>query len=237
LSKLYIIGAGCSRNYSDGVTDVPDLVSPLDSDFFKMAKKVIVHKGLGDDLRGPIDYLLFDLYEMYGFPSELDPVEPPTVTNEKYLAIFDDPRLGLENVMTMLSLKSDIFMKPWLMFGYRERGNNGFNLLGALVELVAVTIAEALRGPSCRKHQRLADLMGPSDIVFSYNYDILMDNALRESQKLTDKGYLLDFYLVFNDVTWEEPESNDSQISIFKLHGSMNWIRCSRQYLAVTKLE
>ncbi len=222
-----MIGAGCSRNYSEGITDVPDLVSPLDFDFFKMAKKVIAHKGLETDLSFSVDYLLWDLCEMYGFPLERAPDEFPNVKNEKYLALFDDPRLGLENVMTVLSLKSDIFMKPLLMFGYHEQGDSRHDQLGALVELVAVTITEALRGPTCNKHRKLANLMNPGDIVFSYNYDILMDNALRECRKLTDKGYLLDFYRVSNNAEWEEPQTDASQISILKLHGSMNWIRCS----------
>jgi NAD-dependent SIR2 family protein deacetylase len=118
-------------------------------------------------------------------------------------------------------------MKPRPTFGYHERGDSRYDQLGALVELVAVTITEALRGPVCSKHRKLADLMKHGDIVFSYNYDILMDSALRGCQKLTDKGYLLDFYRVYNDAGWEEPQKEASPISILKLHGSMNWIRCS----------
>jgi len=229
LHTLYIVGAGCSKNYSDGETDVPGLESPLDSDFFKMAKKVISNKGVEPELEDSLNLFLDRLYEIYESPPPFERTEPFSIRNGHDLAIFDDDRLSLESIMTMLNLESDIFTKPWSMFGYDEGGNGSLNdlALGGLVELIAVTIAEALRGQPCSKHRRLADLMQANDIVFSYNYDILMDNALRQCKKLTDKGYLLDFFKVFNGIDWEEPENGISEVTILKLHGSLNWIRCS----------
>ena len=39
--KTYLLGAGCSRNYAEGVTKIQGLLPPLDKDFFRMAKKVM----------------------------------------------------------------------------------------------------------------------------------------------------------------------------------------------------
>ena len=44
MPTLYILGAGCSRNYSQSATEISGLLSPLDKDFFLMAKRLLIHK-------------------------------------------------------------------------------------------------------------------------------------------------------------------------------------------------
>lgn len=228
MSKLYILGAGCSRNYTEGTTNIPGLASPLDNDFFKMAKRVITNRTLDLLLSQSIDGLVRDLCRMYGCNPEEHPGEHRATSDEKYLAVFDNPYLSLENVMTTLSLESDLFLKPFYLYGYPMASMfHSSTRLAPLVELIAITIAEALRGPICKKHKELAEGMQPGDVIFSYNYDILMDNALRALDKLTDNGYMLSFRGVFNNIEWTKSEERDSPVSILKLHGSLNWIRCS----------
>lgn len=220
MTKLYIIGAGCSENYSQGTTDIPGLSSPLDKDFFQMAKKFIQYKGTDNGalcrFRDDIDHLIEDLCEMYAcYP-------------KNKIDVLDDNRLSLESVMTAFSLRMEIFDRILYTYGYPDqRMSVAPRRLYTLIELVARTFSEALKGPVCEKHLKLAKLMVPGDIVFSYNYDILMDNALRETGKLTDTGYFLSFYRVFDNTRWTRPDDNDSQVSILKLHGSLNWLRCS----------
>lgn len=64
--KLYILGAGCSRNYSQGETEINGLKSPLDDDFFKMAKKVIFNKQMDRLFWLRLENFLQDLTRLYG---------------------------------------------------------------------------------------------------------------------------------------------------------------------------
>jgi NAD-dependent SIR2 family protein deacetylase len=69
--------------------------------------------------------------------------------------------------------------------------------------------------------------MESGDVVFSYNYDLLIDNALRQKRKLTDDGYKLTFHRVYDEGEWLSPDVQRSSIKLLKLHGSLNWIRCT----------
>jgi len=200
-----------------------------------MAKKVILHGLIDPDLMPMIDLLIDDLRRLYGYePSDLDTVlflenekrigQP---VYERFIKVLDDKRLSLEKVMTQLSLEREIFLRlpPFLGFGENEKDNKS-DLLAPLVELIAVTISKALEGPPCLKHSKLANSMERGDTVISFNYDILMDNALRNSNKLTDSGYFLPLQRVSDNGYWRRPEGTTSDVSLLKLHGSMNWLHC-----------
>lgn len=227
MSKLYLIGAGCSRNYAEGTMRIPELVSPLDKDFFVMAKKVILHREMDPTLTMILDSLIFELSRLYGYLPRETNVNYPTPLNEKDLGVLDDPRLGLESVMTAISLETELFMKPPCFFGHREPNVFPSTQLAPLIELIAVTISEALSGPPCSKHRKLAESLVAGDVVISYNYDMLMDNALRICGKLSDSGYLLPFQKVSSGRIWERPDEKASEITLLKLHGSLNWMRCT----------
>jgi len=68
--------------------------------------------------------------------------------------------------------------------------------------------------------------MKRGDVVLSLNYDILIDNALFNLGRTTDSGYRMNFFKVNQDGEWMRPSLDSSEISLFKLHGSLNWIRC-----------
>lgn len=146
------------------------------------------------------------------------------------MRVLDDERLSLEKVMTQLSLEWEIFVKIPPFFGYQQSGNAvGFagSSLAPLIELVAVTMSKALEGPPCSRHQRLAGSLKKGDIVISFNYDILMDNALRHSGMLTDSGYMVPFQQINDGQQWIRSDNAPSSVLLFKLHGSMNWLHCS----------
>lgn len=203
------------------------MVSPLDKDFFVMAKKVILHGEIDLTLAMMLDSLIFNLSRLYGHvPREID-VYHPSRLDEEGLRVLDDPHLGLESVMTALSIEAGLFMKPPCFLGHREPNQFPSTQLAPLIELVAVTISEALSGPPCSKHRKLAESLEARDIVISYNYDMLMDNALRNCGKLSDSGYILPFQKVSSGGIWERPEEKASDITLLKLHGSLNWMRCT----------
>lgn len=225
MAKLYIVGAGCSRNYTQGLTDIPDLKSPLDRDFFKMAKRLLKHKSMDLKFRERFNYLLKDLIQMFGEGSSNVQTR---LNSEEKLSILDSPKLGLEKVMTEFFIKKELFERPTYQYGWQGAGGSiGSKRLYTFVELIARTFEEALRGPICEKHLALAERMTRGDFVFSYNYDLLMDNALRRKGRLTDEGYGLTFNRVYDASQWLGPEIDESEVRLLKLHGSLNWIRCS----------
>jgi len=96
--------------------------------------------------------------------------------------------------MTQLILENEIFQRMPPFNGYYQGNTKSIDFDDspfALIELIALTIAKALQGPVCSEHIKLANSLSNGDIVISFNYDILMDNALRASKKLTDSGSTL----------------------------------------------
>lgn len=228
--KLLIIGAGCSRNYSKGTSNIQGLESPLDSNFFKMAKKVILNSRLESNLAMLIEGLVHNLHRLYGYEALEVKNWINTADASEFLAVFDDDRLGLEKVMTQLIFENEIFQRMPPLDGYYQAENRTVSVDDspkALIELVALTISKALEGPVCSEHTKLANSMSQGDAVISFNYDILMDNALRETERLTDCGYLVPFHGVLDGREQRKTDDSPSDVAMLKLHGSLNWLHCS----------
>jgi NAD-dependent SIR2 family protein deacetylase len=215
MSTLWILGAGCSRNYALGTSPVEGLLPPLNNDFFVMAKKVLdfYPKLIWYNMGGidGLDHLIEDLQSVYGYKKD-----------ESDLSVFVDPRLTLERVMNHFYLRNKLM-------GYEA----GFKLpeaesrrTRALGELLAATLTESLKGPPCDKHASLARLIQKGDTVISMNYDLLMDNALYNIGKLTDAGYNVRFDRAFAGGHWIRPDDGPSGVDLLKLHGSLNWLKC-----------
>lgn len=212
--KTFILGAGCSRNYSEGVTQISGLKPPLDRDFFKMAKKVITSNP-GYSWIYSIDHLTRDIESFYG------------VKYDNELEVLDDSRLSLETVFTLFQMRDALFESNFTQFGVNRSLGTSERRISMLIQLIAMTIDEALRGPICRKHQRLSQLLEKNDYVINFNYDILMDLALRKNETFNDQSYLLNFHKIYDGEEWVTPEQSLPDIKMAKLHGSLNWLRCS----------
>jgi hypothetical protein len=211
MPNLYILGAGCSVNYSESTHRIPGLKSPLNADFFRMARLVIENSGMKSDtlFMEEIDVLIRTIAPLYGLKGDL--------------SLFDDPALNLEDAMTLLDIEFRLFSP----LAAQRLEQNESRQLRALKDLLARTLDYALMGPPCSKHRSLAKRMKRDDVVLSLNYDILIDNALFNLGKVTDSGYGMDFFRVNQDGEWVNPSLVRSEVSLLKLHGSLNWIRCS----------
>lgn len=188
---LYIIGAGCSTNYDQSKSPVLGLIPPVNNDFFKMAKKVIDFYDL-NNMWGPInglDHLIADINRLYGY-ERIDNLGYET-------QVLNDDRLKLEDVMTFYDLKFSILDRD-ILGDYSSRDHR----TRPLNNLLAFTICEALAGPVCNKHLLLANIMQKDDVVWSFNYDLLMDNALYYKGMLTDSGYKIRFDYIFAEGNW-----------------------------------
>jgi hypothetical protein len=228
--KLLILGAGCSRNYSQGTSNITGLESPLDSNFFKMAKKVLLNSRLESDLAILIEGLVHNLHRLYGYEAFEIKNWINTSDASRFLEVLEDDRLSLEKVMTQLIFENEIFQRMPPLDGYYQGENRTIDVDSspkALIELIALTISKALEGPVCSEHIRLANSLSQGDVVISFNYDLLMDNALRETKKLTDCGYLVPFRSVLDGQGSRRMEDTPSDITLIKLHGSLNWLHCS----------
>jgi len=208
---LYILGAGCSRNYSQSSHRIRGLKSPLNRDFFKMARLVIENTGMKSDplFMEEINLLIKKVAPLYG-------------SSDSGLSFFNNPSLNLEDVMTLL----DIDFKLFSPIASPQREQRESRQLRALKDLLARTLDYALMGPPCGKHRALAKKMQKGDVVLNFNYDILLDNALFNLGKVTDSGYMMNFFRVNQDDLWESPIEEPSDVTLFKLHGSLNWVRC-----------
>lgn len=210
MANLYILGAGCSRNYSQSTHGIQGLECPLDSDFFTMARLVIENSGMKSDelFMEEIDAMVKTIAPLYGGKIGLN--------------FFDDEAPRLEDAMTLLDIDSRLFSSP----PSQKDGQNESRQMRALKDLLARTLDYALMGPACTKHRLLAKKMRRGDVVLSLNYDILIDNALYNLGKATDSSYGMNFYQVNQDGQWVGPISEQSEVSLLKLHGSLNWVRC-----------
>ena len=132
--------------------------------------------------------------------------------------------LSLEDVMSLLDVNFRLFSTPSPQRLERHESSQ----LRILKDLITRTLDYALVGPSCKKHQDLASRMGQDDVVLSMNYDMLIDNALYAAGKTNDASYHMNFFKVnFGVDKWKKPGSRNSNVSLLKLHGSLNWVRCS----------
>ena len=211
LPNLYVLGAGCSKNYSQSTRGIRGLESPKNDDFFRMAHLVIENTGMKSDpsFMEQIHLLVKTIAPLYGEKSDL------SLFSKRNL-------LRLEEVMTLL----DIDFRLFSPLTAQRLGHNESAQMRTLKDLLARTLEYALEGPPCRKHSALAKRMGAGDVVVSLNYDILIDNALSSLGKITDSGYGMNFFKVNQDGEWIGPSQEYSEVSLLKLHGSLNWIKC-----------
>jgi hypothetical protein len=98
-----------------------------------------------------------------------------------------------------------------------------------LMLILCGSILCAIRGLSCEFHEALARWLNAGDMVMSFNYDLLIDRALRKrSDWFPNDGYGLTFFRLGRrsgqDVEWRQPLLTRSAVTLLKLHGSMNWL-------------
>lgn len=142
--------------------------------------------------------------------------------NRQDLDFLENHEITFEDVMTLLDINDKLFTP----FASPQTRMTESRELRAVKELLVRTLDYALMGPPCIKHNNLAQKMRSGDIVLSFNYDILIDNALFHLGKMTDYGYRMNFSKVNLDGRWLTPKETHSEITLLKLHGSLNWVRC-----------
>jgi DNA-directed RNA polymerase subunit RPC12/RpoP len=207
--NLYILGAGCSKNYSQSDNNFQGIECPINDNFFKIARVVCERTGESDPFfMEDIHFLIRTLSPLYGEHTD-------------DLSFFSRDELRLEEVMTLLDTEYKLYSR----FN-SGLGSNESRQIRILKDLLARTLDYSLTGPTCKTHLKLAEKIQPQDLVISFNYDLLIDDALFALGKVTDQCYGLNFFRVNRNGKWGTPRSEPSQINLLKLHGSLNWVKC-----------
>jgi hypothetical protein len=202
LRTLFLIGAGCSRNYPEADHGIVGLESPLNRDFFDKAKLVIDHDRL-DATR--LRSLFRDLHQLYGLHLRNPDLGASSLDN-------------LEAVMTHLNMKRQLFDS--------RRYHPEPTSEEVLKELIAYVIIRAQSGPVSTTHRALARKFAPGDTIVDFNYDLLLENAMAAEGRFDEAGYCLPFYQVVTPDGVRAMEHDQAKMQVLKLHGSLNWGRC-----------
>lgn len=204
--RVVILGAGATlgSDFAEGATVRP----PLNTDFFTQLQRTSgKHAALVKSVVG-------DVVELFGSNFSL--------TLEDYFSqlesMIDATRFVTKGVAKQEGAK------------FRAKRDR---LMSALSAVLEASTDDAIRKEAgCSRHRTLVDALRSRDTVISFNYDCVMDDALRRAgiRKWTARyGYAFpqpSRVAGDGDIYWscDEPApSAGDTIHLLKLHGSLNW--------------
>ncbi len=211
---VVILGAGASRDEASGKRRA--VMPPLDADFFEQVQAL-------EELTPSALRVLEVARELFG--------PEPAVTMEQFFTQIEF-FAELSQIGLPIGSQADLDREPGIK--YRDARKD---FVTALVDVLheAGVAQETSSGfpPDSDLHQRLAVVLRPLDAIITFNYDTLVDYALREKQaeKWTlllpvggDSEYwrLAKHRMACNSTSLgaEYPPA----IHVHKMHGSINWM-------------
>ncbi len=138
----------------------------------------------------------------------------------------ENPQIFLRNNIDIEELYSEIEANLKLHTGKLSPDRTfAFKSYTQLVFIFSSVINEIQNGPRSKTHSELAKRLTSQDVVITFNWDTLMDRALRhETDWTTDEGYGFTPKSIYRD-TWAAPVQSKKQMpKLIKLHGSVNWL-------------
>lgn len=209
MSTVYILGAGASAGYEGSFLGER---SPVASNFFEVASRVSkIHYCAGRDFED--QHMIYNNFEAF--------IKRYYAASIEQLSAID---LDMEDILTLLDIEIERC----------DKTKDLLNLLAArkdFLSLMALTFEKVLYGESCPYHARLASLLKPGDYIISFNYDLLIDNALYENCPIwfIDDGYGLPCYRIIEKNSFRSANvNNNSEVMLLKMHGSFNWMICKK---------
>jgi hypothetical protein len=195
-----ILGAGASRG-SSFADATRQVLPPLDADFFEQAQRIDEAEFKGAG-KEVIDFVR----------DEYGATQMPTLET-----LFTQAQ-GYEQFVRQFYSKPG--PKP---VRYKKQ-------LGYLLELIPRVFKAALADQECTWHDRIAYAMRKGDTIISFNYDVLIDEALtRLAQGIwkADPGYGIS--IADGAAGWSAPRSpgafpRKEYLRLLKPHGSLNWL-------------
>ncbi len=116
--------------------------------------------------------------------------------------------------------------------GYSDEKIN--KIRDGLVFLIAKVLDESLKN-KVSHHANLAERLRTENKLdktafVSLNYDIVIDNVFINQYGYEYIDYGIDFINYFNKTMDDINSSDKSSILLLKIHGSLNWLYCSKRY-------
>lgn len=211
-----VVGAGATRGAQfieeppkDG--SPPACLPPLNTDFFTQLQRISTVKH-----QTAIDGVLRDVVNLYGPNFSL--------TLEEYFT-------QLEAMLSTVSL-ANTTPQDFTEAKLQAMRSRLLDALSAVLEESAdvVKLKSRARIHPCEYHRQLVEALRPRDTIVTFNYDCVMDHALRTygSPKWSAQyGYgFPDPQRVAGHEPWSAdaaPTQINRSINLLKLHGSLNW--------------
>jgi polyhydroxyalkanoate synthesis regulator phasin len=194
-----ILGAGASRGASFADA-TRQVLPPLDADFFQQAQRLDEQTFI-TTVREVIDFVR----------DEYGPTRQPT----------------LETVFTQLQGYQQFLQQFSVRPGRRPETYK--RQLGYLLGLIPLVFRAAFNEQRCLWHERIAYALRKGDAVVSFNYDTVIDDALRRWSDgiwLADRGY--GFKIKEGTAEWSAgrtpgPLPQKQYLRLLKPHGSLHW--------------
>lgn len=203
--RVIVLGAGASRGASTSADRVVE--PPLNADFFTQVQRITTPKHLKN-----VRQVMQDVVELFGPNFSL--------TMEEYFT-------QLESFATMSALApvGDRALSPSEIRAKRDRL---MSVLAAVLE--ESTDVSKKDSPVCEHHSALIGRLDPRDTIISFNYDCVVDHALRRTARerwSAMYGYSLPKpNRLVGAEHWDAahpPVGSNNTINLLKLHGSLNW--------------
>jgi SIR2-like protein len=198
-----ILGAGATRGASCFKKNW--VSAPLDADFFQQVQKLCAI-----DDSGTLGELLEFARDEFG--EELD------ISMEKFFTQIE----SLDNFHETLKISRGPRVKRYgrVLTEFTAAVATVFDLLQGLTPTKLAT---------CKYHEALARTLYSGDSILSFNYDCIIDNALRSAAGKRWNAQTSYGYAAVNFTNWHDHSGkgrlSQTPIQLLKLHGSLNWDR------------
>lgn len=216
MKRVIILGAGASKSYNQSKTGVK---MPVALDFFETYRQLNISENPWVLIGSIINYISeknnSDFLEFANFSQDIE-----VLHSEIQVELYDALKKGnfFSNANNIKLLKS-----------YNE-----------LIFLFVSVINEIQNGEISNSHINLAKQISSEDSIITFNWDTLMDRALKkETNWNVDNGYVVKPTSVYRD-KWEKTNKRDiiqDFPKLLKLHGSSNWLTSHIQPSSDGKLE
>lgn len=206
-ARLIVLGAGATRGADFGEA-TGSCLPPLNRDFLTQLQRTTEEK-----YQSLIREVIADIVELFGPNFDL--------TLEDYFTQLE----FLDNALNLGPQSTGKLSSAELR---KKRGR----LLHAVSAVLETSTDAAIRGggPGCSHHSKLVEDLRAKDTLISFNYDCVLDHALRQHG---DEKWSASYGYTFprperieGAGRWDPPtpaRSSKDTIFLLKLHGSLNW--------------
>lgn len=211
---VVVLGAGATRGAEFvKAADSRACIPPLNADFFTQLQRV-----QSENLQADVDAVMEDVVESFGANFRL--------TLEDYFTHIE----ALLRGQSLLVSSSQKYSPKRLR---SKRRNLLYGLSAVLEESADVTRQASIAvRHRCAYHDAIVSALSPPDCIISFNYDCVIDHALRSSTRSVwnaKYGYGFPKPARIDAGTasvWSgqtPPNGSNSTLRLLKLHGSLNW--------------